>query len=188
VSVCCYLPQGEIFFVPQRPYVVLGTLRDQLLYPTWAKPQGGETPAAPGAASDGAAAHAASPSSNGSNGSGNNGSSAAQPRPLPGDERLQEVLREVQLGPLLERVGGDLDSVADWASTLSLGEQQRLAFARVLLARVRPTALLGCCPGCPPPPGACRQQLTPCQHAEPTLLGPGFQLFPARLSTAGAGF
>lgn len=30
--------QGDIFFVPQRPYVVLGTLRDQLLYPTWANP------------------------------------------------------------------------------------------------------------------------------------------------------
>jgi ABC-type uncharacterized transport system fused permease/ATPase subunit len=27
---------GDIFFVPQRPYLVLGTLRDQLLYPTWA--------------------------------------------------------------------------------------------------------------------------------------------------------
>ena len=27
---------GDIFFVPQRPYVVLGTLREQLLYPTWA--------------------------------------------------------------------------------------------------------------------------------------------------------
>lgn len=26
---------GDIFFVPQKPYVVLGTLRDQLLYPTW---------------------------------------------------------------------------------------------------------------------------------------------------------
>ena len=27
---------GNIFFVPQRPYMVLGTLREQLLYPTWA--------------------------------------------------------------------------------------------------------------------------------------------------------
>lgn len=25
----------DIMFVPQRPYVVLGSLRDQLLYPTW---------------------------------------------------------------------------------------------------------------------------------------------------------
>lgn len=25
----------DIFFLPQRPYMVLGTLRGQLLYPTW---------------------------------------------------------------------------------------------------------------------------------------------------------
>lgn len=26
---------GGVFFLPQRPYMVLGTLRQQLLYPTW---------------------------------------------------------------------------------------------------------------------------------------------------------
>lgn len=26
---------GNIMFVPQKPYLVLGSLRDQLLYPTW---------------------------------------------------------------------------------------------------------------------------------------------------------
>lgn len=26
-----------VFFLPQRPYMVLGTLRQQLLYPTWAE-------------------------------------------------------------------------------------------------------------------------------------------------------
>lgn len=27
----------SVFFLPQRPYMVLGTLRQQLLYPTWAE-------------------------------------------------------------------------------------------------------------------------------------------------------
>ena len=27
---------SKIFFLPQKPYMVLGTLRRQLLYPTWA--------------------------------------------------------------------------------------------------------------------------------------------------------
>lgn len=27
----------SIFFLPQKPYMVLGTLRQQLLYPTWAE-------------------------------------------------------------------------------------------------------------------------------------------------------
>jgi len=28
---------GEVFFLPQRPYMVLGTLRQQLLYPRWSE-------------------------------------------------------------------------------------------------------------------------------------------------------
>jgi len=49
-------------------------------------------------------------------------------------------MRQVQLGPLLDRVSGDagagLDTSADWASILSLGEQQRLAFARYCKCRM----------------------------------------------------
>ncbi|GAB4814011.1 hypothetical protein N2152v2_001057 [Parachlorella kessleri] len=187
--------QGEIFFVPQRPYVVLGTLRDQLLYPTWAHPEagGGELLLPPSGSAAGAAAAAAgeaagvqrgdaaidgagssSSSGNSSKGSNNglaggetaataggrgppglapsassstNGASAstggstsatsARTLPLPSDEELRAAMRAVQLGPLLDRIGGKLDSVADWASILSLGEQQRLAFARVLLSKPR---------------------------------------------------
>ena len=47
------------------------------------------------------------------------------------DERLLELLQEVQLESLAERVGG-LDASHDWEKQLSIGEQQRLAFARVL--------------------------------------------------------
>ena len=210
---CLPVLQGDIFFVPQRPYVVLGTLRDQLLYPTWAKPA--EPPA--GAVGEAAAGNGSSSSSSSSMSSSSNGSSAgAEPvssgngaapgsssgskrrrRPLPSDDELAQALRTVQvcgghdrqpaskhmmqvsqpaasrlrttyvlacplispapapvlvqLGPLLERVGGNLDAVADWASTLSLGEQQRLAFARVVLAKVghggavRSSATASCC-------------------------------------------
>jgi len=34
---------GDILFVPQRPYVVLGTLREQLLYPTWSNSANADT-------------------------------------------------------------------------------------------------------------------------------------------------
>jgi vitamin B12/bleomycin/antimicrobial peptide transport system ATP-binding/permease protein len=82
----------EVVFIPQIPYMTLGTLREQLLYS--ASPEG----------------HS--------------------------DEELTRVLEKVGLGELTSRVG-DLDVVMDWVNVLSLGEQQRIAFARLLLARPR---------------------------------------------------
>jgi putative ATP-binding cassette transporter len=52
------------------------------------------------------------------------------------DERLRAVLREVGLEALADRAGG-LDTEQDWPNVLSQGEQQALAFARLLLARPR---------------------------------------------------
>ena len=52
------------------------------------------------------------------------------------DERLLEILAEVQLGDLAAQVGG-LDAEHDWEKLLSVGEQQRLAFARVLVHEPR---------------------------------------------------
>jgi putative ATP-binding cassette transporter len=49
------------------------------------------------------------------------------------DERIWEVLRAVGLEALVQELGG-LDVKHDWAKVLSLGEQQLLAFARLLLA------------------------------------------------------
>jgi len=49
-----------------------------------------------------------------------------------GDDRLLAILEQVHLPYLAERVGG-LDAVQDWEKLLSVGEQQRLAFARVLV-------------------------------------------------------
>ncbi|WP_254427432.1 ABC transporter ATP-binding protein/permease, partial [Mycolicibacterium fortuitum] len=60
---------------------------------------------------------------------------AAVVYPLPiadvSDSELRDTLRAVALGHLTNR----LDEEADWASVLSLGEQQRVSFARVLLVR-----------------------------------------------------
>ena len=56
-----------------------------------------------------------------------------QQRPPPADGQLAKVLQRVQLGHILQRQADDrasLDQTEDWASILSLGEQQRLAFAR----------------------------------------------------------
>ena len=152
--------RGEIMFVPQRPYMVLGSLRDQLLYPMWGSGgsrSGSDSSSNSGSSSDSGAAGAesacdsatlmsgptmnnavpfhyhASGSRSGpgrsSRGSGR-AATAGQPQPVPSDAQLRAALRAVQLGSLLERVGGDLDAVADWAAVLSGGEQQRLAFAR----------------------------------------------------------
>jgi putative ATP-binding cassette transporter len=48
------------------------------------------------------------------------------------DEQLLKILDMVHLPRLAERVGG-LDAVQDWEKLLSVGEQQRLAFGRVLV-------------------------------------------------------
>jgi len=53
---------------------------------------------------------------------------------------VARALEQVNLGHLLARYG--LDGRADFAQALSLGEQQRLAFARLLLSRGVRLALL----------------------------------------------
>ena len=53
----------------------------------------------------------------------------------PTTDELIQVLEDVRLGYILARFS--LDSTQEWSSVLSLGEQQRLAFARLLLSRPR---------------------------------------------------
>jgi len=48
-----------------------------------------------------------------------------------GDQELRDVLARVALPHLVDR----LDEVLDWAKVLSPGEQQRIAFARILLTK-----------------------------------------------------
>ena len=79
---------SEMLFLPQKPYMILGTLRSQLTYPH-----------------DDLAIS---------------------------DIELYYALDAVNLPDLANRFGG-LDVEQDWADTLSLGEQQRLAFARILI-------------------------------------------------------
>ncbi len=52
------------------------------------------------------------------------------------DAELLQILHDVQLPDLAQREGG-LDAQRDWEKQLSMGEQQRLAFARVLVRRPR---------------------------------------------------
>lgn len=86
-----YRPElNEILFLPQKPYMVLGSLRQQLLYP--------------------------------------------QTNLDISDIEIQEVLARVNLGKLAERFGG-LDVVENWSQVLSVGEQQRVAFARLFLTK-----------------------------------------------------
>ena len=80
----------EMLFLPQRPYMILGSLRSQLLYP--------------------------------------NISSEVD------EQKLRHALELVNLTDLPERAGG-FDAELEWADILSLGEQQRLAFARLLLTQ-----------------------------------------------------
>ncbi|XP_047060257.1 ABC transporter D family member 2, chloroplastic [Lolium rigidum] len=117
-----------IFFVPQRPYMVLGTLRQQLLYPTWTE----DILLSP--TNDAQKKDALPFLSEVSTSDG----VGAKPE-MPSTDELIRVLEVVRLGYILPRFNG-LDSMHDWASVLSLGEQQRLAFARLLLAK--PTLVL----------------------------------------------
>jgi len=79
---------GNMLFLPQRPYMRQGSLRSQLLYPQ-------------------------------------------QEREISDDELLR-LLVSVNLPNLAAHAGG-LDTELDWSKVLSVGEQQRIAFARVLL-------------------------------------------------------
>ena len=81
---------ADLLFLPQQPYMILGSLRSQLLYPK-------------------------------------------KDSSVP-DAELLELLEKVNLGGIAERFGG-LDAERDWVKVLSVGEQQRIAFARVLLSK-----------------------------------------------------
>jgi putative ATP-binding cassette transporter len=84
-------PLEHMMFLPQRPYIIYGSLRAQLLYPHIED----DTP----------------------------------------DDELREVLKTVNLLELLRRIDDDLTQKVDWANMLSIGEQQRISFARLCLKK-----------------------------------------------------
>ncbi|XP_052207305.1 ABC transporter D family member 2, chloroplastic [Diospyros lotus] len=111
-----------VFFLPQRPYMVLGTLRQQLLYPIWTEdsvslPENTKPAGMPPFFMQGL----------------NSKDVCLKPQKPTTDDLLQ-VLEDVRLGYVLSRFNS-LDSTCEWSSVLSLGEQQRLAFARLLLSK-----------------------------------------------------
>ncbi|KAH9676861.1 ABC transporter D family member 2 chloroplastic [Citrus sinensis] len=111
-----------VFFLPQRPYMVLGSLRQQLIYPTWTeevKP-----------ASDAAKSAGLVPFLTSAQKLENVGRKSSKPS----TDDLIKALEDVKLGYILPRLNS-LDTTYEWSSVLSLGEQQRLAFARLLLSK-----------------------------------------------------
>ncbi|GMH39546.1 hypothetical protein BSKO_07444 [Bryopsis sp. KO-2023] len=102
--------RNEVFYLSQRPYVVTGTLRDQLLYPDPPK----KTWKSAGRDDRRCFAHAKGRA------------------PAAVDEaHMVQCLQAVELEYLLER-GEGWDQFQKWEETLSGGERQRLAMARLL--------------------------------------------------------
>ncbi|XP_010480191.1 PREDICTED: ABC transporter D family member 2, chloroplastic isoform X3 [Camelina sativa] len=110
---------GDVLFLPQRPYMVLGTLRQQLLYPAWSATV--EEATLGGSKIDGSTPLLIRDDGN-------------EKCKKPTTDDLMRTLEKVCLGHIADRFGG-LDSIHEWSSVLSLGEQQRLAFARLLLSQ-----------------------------------------------------
>jgi putative ATP-binding cassette transporter len=120
------VPDDEVYFLPQRPYCALGSLKDQLLYPSTESLNPEDYP------------------------EGHRLSRAHLLRESMTDQDLLNVLEKVDLKMLPYRFGDGkdpiigLNAVLDWGNTLSLGEQQRLAFGRLIVNQPRLVILVSC--------------------------------------------
>ena len=82
---------NDLIFLSQRPYMVQGNLRSQLVYPQ--SEEGAD------------------------------------------DDVIRGALKKVHFTEVLDRVDGDFGRSVDWTNILSLGEQQRVSFARIFLRK-----------------------------------------------------
>ena len=82
---------NSLIFLSQRPYMVQGNLREQLVYPQ--NEEGAD------------------------------------------DQLVRAALEKVNFTEVLDRVDGDFGRSMDWTNILSLGEQQRISFARIFLRK-----------------------------------------------------
>jgi len=113
----------DVYFLPQRPYCALGSLKDQLLYPSIEQSETGND------------------LDDNKNGIEDKPKSRVLKKSI-SDDDLLAVFDAVNLSDLPVRAGdGDpikgLNAIMDWSNTLSLGEQQRLAFGRILVNEPR---------------------------------------------------
>jgi vitamin B12/bleomycin/antimicrobial peptide transport system ATP-binding/permease protein len=97
---------SKTMFLSQKPYMILGSLRQQLLYP-------GIHPESSEAEQQRAL--------------------LASMRTDVSDDYLRECLLEANFPDIASRYPEGLDAVRNWSQELSGGEQQRLVFARVLV-------------------------------------------------------
>ena len=95
-------PASEFILIPQRPYLCLGTLRDQVIYP-----HNRQQMMAKGVT----------------------------------DQQLLEILGQAQMGHIVEREGG-WDVAREWHSTLSGGDKQKIAWARLFYHRPKVGSLV----------------------------------------------
>ena len=114
-------PGGKVMmWLPQRPYLLQGSLRDQVVYP--AKPT-----------ADVLLGARAGGSSSRKGGGGGGGGAAAKAAAEEEDERIKQCLRMAGLGKFVD---GGVPGVGlstrhlEWNDVLSGGERQRIGFAR----------------------------------------------------------